>query len=262
MERHRNQASFPSPTLRSIEDPNEGWQVVRPCRVRCFVASVAPKPRYLAATVGRCLNCLSSSCRRADCRLPTRCFNCHGFQHHLRDCMLPRNSPAVLWGGGSEASYDTLPSLGDKDTSSALESSLSNASSFLEFDHIFFVSSVYSFPRSCDPMVEEAALGASVGTPCRSCNEEVVSMVEQPTNPPPTTLSLCLSNLLLPIEDIQTPVMFRSEDEQLAGHELIKALRNFKLSSVSPLSPSNRHEPSLNNEAIVVHSKETQSCYP
>jgi hypothetical protein len=165
-------------------------------------------------------------------------------------------------GGGSEASYDTLSSLGDKDTSSALESSLSNASSFLEFDHIFFVSSVYSFPRSCDPMVEEAALGASVGTPCRSCNEEVVSMVEQPTNPPPTTLSLCLSNLLLPIEDIQTPVMFRSEDEQLAGHELIKALRNFKLSSVSPLSPSNRHEPSLNNEAIVVHSKETQSCYP
>jgi hypothetical protein len=99
MERHRNQASFPSPTLRSIEDPNEGWQVVRPCRVRCFVASVAPKPRYLAATVGRCLNCLSSSCRRADCRLPTRCFNCHGFQHHLRDLMLPRNSPAALGGG-------------------------------------------------------------------------------------------------------------------------------------------------------------------
>jgi hypothetical protein len=56
--------------------------------------------------------------------------------------------------------------------------------------------------------------------------------------------------------------MFRSKDEQLVGHELIKALRNFKLSSVSPLSPSNRHESSLNNEAIVVHSKGTPSCYP
>jgi hypothetical protein len=56
--------------------------------------------------------------------------------------------------------------------------------------------------------------------------------------------------------------MFRSEEEQLVGHELIKALRNFKLSLVSPLSPSNRHESSLNSEAIVVHLKWTQSRYP
>jgi hypothetical protein len=53
--------------------------------------------------------------------------------------------------------------------------------------------------------------------------------------------------------------MFRSEEEQLVGHELIKALRNFKLSPVSPLSPSNRHDSSLNSEAIIVHLKGTQS---
>jgi hypothetical protein len=118
-----------------------------------------------------------------------------------------------------------------------------------------------SILRSWDPMVEEETLGASVGAPCRSYLKELVSMVEQPANPLPTTLSSCLSNLPL-IEDVQTPVMFRTEEEQLVGHELIKALRNFKLSPVSPLSPSNRHESSSNNEAIVVHPKRTQSCYP
>jgi hypothetical protein len=92
--------------------------------------------------------------------------------------------------------------------------------------------------------------------------EEVVSMVELSANPLPTTLSPCLSNLLPPVEDVQTPVMFRSEDEQLVGHKLIKALRTFKLSPVSPLSPSNRHGSYLNNEAIVVLPKGTQSCYP
>jgi hypothetical protein len=111
-------------------------------------------------------------------------------------------------------------------------------------------------------MVKHAALGASVGTLCHSWMEEVVSMVEQSANPLPTILSSCLSNLLPLIEDVQTPVMFRSEDEQLVRHNLFKALRNFKLSLVSPLSPSNHHESSSNNEAIVLHLKGTHSCYP
>jgi hypothetical protein len=55
--------------------------------------------------------------------------------------------------------------------------------------------------------------------------------------------------------------MFRSEDEQLIGYELIKALKNFKLSLVSPLSPSISHESSSSNEAMVVHPKGTHSCY-
>jgi hypothetical protein len=45
-------------------------------------------------------------------------------------------------------------------------------------------------------------------------------------------------------------VIFRSEDEQLIRHELIKALRNFKLSPVSPLPSSNHHESFLNNETL------------
>jgi hypothetical protein len=39
------------------------------------------------------------------------------------------------------------------------------------------------------------------------------------------------------------------------GHKLIKALREFKLSRVPPLSSSNHHESSSDIEATVVHPK-------
>jgi hypothetical protein len=45
------------------------------------------------------------------------------------------------------------------------------------------------------------------------------------------------------------------------GHELIEALSKFNLLMVLPLSPSSRHESSLNCEATVVHLKENQSSY-
>jgi hypothetical protein len=85
-------------------------------------------------------------------------------------------------------------------------------------------------------------------------------MVEQLDNPPPIDMSLCLSKPLPPI-NIQTPEMFRSEDEQLVGHKLIEVLSKFKLSKVPPLSPSSRHESSMSFEAIIVHPKENQSSY-
>jgi hypothetical protein len=45
------------------------------------------------------------------------------------------------------------------------------------------------------------------------------------------------------------------------GHKLIKALREFKLSKVPPLSSSSRHESSSDIEATVVHLKGNQSSY-
>jgi hypothetical protein len=84
--------------------------------------------------------------------------------------------------------------------------------------------------------------------------EKIVVMVEQLANPPPIGMSLCLNNLLPPVE-IQTLEMFRSEDEQLVGHELVEALRKFKLSKVPPLSPSSRHESFLNFKTTIVHLK-------
>jgi hypothetical protein len=84
-------------------------------------------------------------------------------------------------------------------------------------------------------MVEEVALGITIAALSRSCQEEIAVTVEQLDNPPLITMSPCLSKLL-PSVDIQTPQIFRSEDEQLVGHELIEALSNFKLSKV-PLCP-------------------------
>jgi hypothetical protein len=41
-------------------------------------------------------------------------------------------------------------------------------------------------------------------------------------------MSQHIVNLYLPAEEIQTPMLIRSEAEQLVGHDLIKALSNFK----------------------------------
>jgi hypothetical protein len=108
-------------------------------------------------------------------------------------------------------------------------------------------------------MIEEAALGTTVTAPGRSCQQEIAVMVEQ-ANPSPIAISPCLNKSLSPV-DIQTPEIFRSEDEQLVGHELIETLSKFKLSKVPPLSPPSHHETTSSFEAIVVHPKENQSSY-
>jgi hypothetical protein len=92
-----------------------------------------------------------------------------------------------------------------------------------------------------------------------SCLEKVADTVDQLVNPPPIARSPCLSNFPPPFEDIYTLVMVRSEEEQLVGYELIKALRNLKLSMVPHLSLSNRHESPSNNETIVVYLNGNQS---
>jgi hypothetical protein len=48
------------------------------------------------------------------------------------------------------------------------------------------------------------------------------------SSPLSTTMSQHIVNLYLPAEEIQTPMLIRSEAEQLVGHDLIKALSNFK----------------------------------
>jgi hypothetical protein len=108
-------------------------------------------------------------------------------------------------------------------------------------------------------MVEEAIMGAMIDMSIHSCKKKVAGMVVQLANPPSTAMSPCLDNLPHPFIDIQTPVMFRSEEEQLVGHELIKSLSTFKLSLVPPLSPSSCHESPPSNNATVVHPKGNQS---
>jgi hypothetical protein len=66
-------------------------------------------------------------------------------------------------------------------------------------------------------MVEDAVLKTTIAAPGRSCQEKITVMVEQVDNPHLIVMSSCLSKPLPPI-DIQTPKIFRSEDEQLVGH--------------------------------------------
>jgi hypothetical protein len=148
----------------------------------------------------------------------------------------------------SQALRGTFSSLGDGGTFCALTPTTFAASDFPEPD-LISVSSVCFTPRSWDPMVEEAALGATVGAPFHTYQEEVVGMVEQLPNPPPSSMSPCLSS------HIQSPVGFRSEEEQSVGYEMFKALRKLKLSLVPHLPSSSHHESPLNSEAIVVHPK-------
>jgi hypothetical protein len=133
----------------------------------------------------------------------------------------------------SQAPCGTLPSFGDGGTFGTPAPSV--ASRFPEPDLVFPVASVYFIPRLWDPMVEEAALETTIAAPGRSCQEEIAVMVEQLANPPLIAMPPCLSKPL-PHVDIQTPEIFRSEEEQLVRHELIKALSKFKLSNVPPLS--------------------------
>jgi hypothetical protein len=75
-----------------------------------------------------------------------------------------------------------------------------------------------------------------------------------------TSPMVILGNLPPPCEEFRTPLIFKSEEEQLVGYELIKALCISMLSLLFPLSPVNHHESLLNNEALVVHLKGKQRC--
>jgi hypothetical protein len=54
-------------------------------------------------------------------------------------------------------------------------------------------------------------------------------------------------------EDIPSPVVLRSEGEQLVGQELIKALSDYKQLMVTPVSPHTQQFTSLVKKSIVVH---------
>jgi hypothetical protein len=51
------------------------------------------------------------------------------------------------------------------------------------------------------------------------------------------TSTQCILSCIPPFEEIHSPLLLRSEVEQLVGHELIKALSDFKHLVVAPLSP-------------------------
>lgn len=60
------------------------------------------------------------------------------------------------------------------------------------------------------------------------------------------------------LDDIQSPLIIRSEAEQLTGHELIKALSSLKHDEIAPIPPSTMQNKSSNNEAIFASPEDNQ----
>jgi hypothetical protein len=69
----------------------------------------------------------------------------------------------------------------------------------------------------------------------------------------------CIVCHLPPTEEIQSPMLLRSEAEQLVGHELIGALSDFKQLAVTLLSPQAQQLYSPVRNSKVEHLVSTQS---
>jgi hypothetical protein len=69
----------------------------------------------------------------------------------------------------------------------------------------------------------------------------------------------CTVSCIPLIEEIHSPVLFRSEVEQLVGQELIKALSDFKQLMVAPLSPQAHQLSSSEKDSNVEHLVDTWS---
>jgi hypothetical protein len=123
--------------------------------------------------------------------------------------------------------------------------------------------------RSWDPMVEEATICAGR----HSCQNEMSVCSEQSvkeslevnvgsgcSTPPPAAMSPRVVDHNPSIEVVKTPVLFRSEAEQLLGFELIKVLSNFKHSLVAPSLLSTQQNTSLEKKAFEGHMEGNQSC--
>jgi hypothetical protein len=80
------------------------------------------------------------------------------------------------------------------------------------------------------------------------------------STPPPAAMSPRVVDHNPSIEVVKTPVLFRSEVEQLLGFELIKVLSNFKHSLVAPSLLSTQQNTSLEKKAFEGHMEGNQSC--
>jgi hypothetical protein len=74
-----------------------------------------------------------------------------------------------------------------------------------------------------------------------------------------TSTIQCIVSCLPPTKEIHSPVLLRSEAEQLVVQELIKALSDFKQLAVPPLSPQAHQLYSPVKEFNVEHPVGTQS---
>lgn len=181
---------------------------------------------------GLCFNCLSRDHKVACCHNSTRCCRCHQFGHTSRDCFScsleqPLKSPPCDIGGNSAPSNIT------KDFGADI----------VVDDSLLLVrqsTPLMVCDRMMDPMLLEALLiDQSSDTKRGSSTRRSADT------------SRCAINHHPLLQEIQTPQLLRSEEEQLVGQELIKVLKDFKQLAVTPLSPHTHQLNSFVKDFIV-----------
>jgi hypothetical protein len=162
---------------------------------------------YLRKMKGQCINCLARDHNVASCRDPTRCWHCRRFGHTSRECLssnsvqLLNSRPYLIPGAASSPPHIARDVDAMVDDSLLIEHSTPST----------------TYERMMDLMLLEAHL-----------MNQRPDMEGDSSIPPLANLTPHVINHHHSTEDILTPALSRSEAEQLVGHELIKALRDFK----------------------------------
>jgi hypothetical protein len=197
----------------------EGWHEVKMKRPH---PCIAPQPGceahrqqerrslYLRKMKGLYFKCLSQNHKVASCRDPTKCWCCRRFGHTSTECIPSSSAQPSNLGDAS-----TPPHIVRDDNA-------------LVDDNLLFGHSTTSttYERMMDPMLLEARLmDQRRDTEGGSSTPLSTDSIPRVVNHHPST------------KDIPTPMLLRSEAEQLIGHELINVLDDFKQLMVAPLPP-------------------------
>ncbi|TVU09810.1 hypothetical protein EJB05_43306, partial [Eragrostis curvula] len=179
---------------------------------------------YLQKMKGLCFNCLDRDHKVTSCRNPTRCWRCRRFGHVSTEC--PSRRPKHPLSNSSQGGTLSQPHI-TRDADTFIDDVLL---------HIGHNLPPTASERSPDPMLLEALMSQR-----RDTGADL-------STPPATATPLHVDNQRHLCEEMQTPVLLRSEAEQLVGEELIKALCNFKQVEVAPLSPRSRSRQNASHE--------------
>jgi hypothetical protein len=202
-----------NPTAQKPEFRKISWQVVKNKRPQPQEVSDANRQQerrslYLHKMKGLCFNCLAQDHKVTSCRDPTRCWRCRQFGHTFVECSSTQapNTKHSHFSKGAPA-----PPLIELDIGSLVDDILP----------LMCSPPPASSETAMDPMLFEALL---IGQR---------SDVERGTS-----THSCVANQNPSDGEIDSPVLLRSEAEQLVGQELIKTLSDFKQLEPAPSPPN------------------------
>jgi hypothetical protein len=215
---------------------------------------------YLSKVQGKCFNCLASDHHVAQCHNTTKCWVCQRSGHISYGCPSRRSVSCTSRHRIPPSSNPTSPSPSHNLADVSLLDLLLGAMT---------PPPIQLLEPAEDPMRLEAELACCHVLQAKSGQDKVVlndhssfdvMAAKRQDAPVPSLIeSVKLEDRDIQLsevaqetfEDIQTPLMIRSEAEQSIGHHLIKALGIFNQNVVAPLSSSNLHT-SVGKEVVSV----------